>query len=208
ARTLCYSIGLASCSFAFSQFAQLEILAGIDLSSQFGGHYQFLTNLSLAFTFATLLASLAHTLSPSVRPLRVVKRLLATFTLPAELMVSLLYWTVLAINPSLLIPEREVADPLNPGQFVMEPVRLPWVVDLTMHAFPAIFLVVDFLFFSPPLPLSVRRLTTSWPTYSAGLAVFAYWGWESLCASKNGHYPYPLLGLMSTTQRALFHVAC
>lgn len=141
-RSIWYSMGLASCSFAFSQFKHLEAITGSAITKQFGGHYQFLTNISLFLTFVTLLLSLSHTLSPSLPFTRELKTLASIMTMPMEVLVSILYWTVLAIDPKLLIPQKRVDDPLNPGQFVMETIRLPLMVDLSMHAFPAILLLV------------------------------------------------------------------
>lgn len=155
-QSIWYSIGLATCSFGFSQFEYLETLAGIDLSSQFGGHYQYLTNCGLALTFVTLLLSLTTTLAPSVPHVSQLKTMASIITLPVETMISLLYWTVLSIDPSLLVPSKQVEDPLNPGQFVMEVVRLPIITDICMHAFPAILLLVVSQIFT--FPSSSRAL--------------------------------------------------
>ena len=32
--------------------------------------------------------------------------------------------------------------------------------------------------------------------------------WAEVCASKNGHYPYPLLDLLGTPARLALYVAC
>lgn len=32
--------------------------------------------------------------------------------------------------------------------------------------------------------------------------------WAELCASKNGHYPYPLLEVLSTPARLMLYVTC
>lgn len=204
-----YSIGLATCSFAFSQFEYLESLAGIDLSLEFGGHYQFLTNCGLALTFATLLLSLTNVLAPTVPYVGRIKTMASIITLPVETMISLLYWTVLSIDPSLLVPSKQVEDPMNPGQFVTEVVRLPLVTDISMHAFPAVLLLVDYLVFSPPF--STRRsgvLRLPFPHLLSLFSTLAYCVWAEVCNYHNGHYPYPLLSLLSNAQRAGLYLLC
>lgn len=236
-RSIWYSMGLASCSFAFSQFKHLEALTGSAITKQFGGHYQFLTNISLFLTFVTLLLSLSHTLSPSLPFTRELKTLASIMTMPMEVLVSILYWTVLAIDPKLLIPQKRVDDPLNPGQFVMETIRLPLMVDLSMHAFPAVLLLVvsvkvpESERLSPPCistvltldsyplsssqdflafspPLPLRGITNSWPIYLSTFSTLAYCLWAEICNSQNGRYPYPLLGVLTTPQRLTLYVGC
>ncbi|CAO1635493.1 unnamed protein product [Parajaminaea phylloscopi] len=207
-QSIWYGIGLASCSFAFSQFHELEQLAGIDLSSQFGGHYQFLTNISLVLTFVTLLLGMTRAVSPSLPLTRELKTVATAITMPIEVIVSLLYWTVLAIDPTLLIPSREVPDPLNPGQFVTETVRLPLLTDLCMHAFPAILLSVDYLAFSAPLPLRRPNILSSWPIWTSIISTISYCLWAEVCKAHNGQYPYPLLSVLSTTHRVTLYIGC
>lgn len=207
-QSIWYGVGLASCSFAFFQFQELEKLTGVDLSSQFGGHYQFLTNISLVLTSVTLLLGITRAVSSSLPLVRELKSLASTITMPIEVMVSLLYWTFLAIDPALLIPSRKVPDTLNPGQFVMETVRLPLLIDLCMHAFPAILLLVDFLVFSPPLPLRCPSVLTSWPIWTSVLSTMSYCLWAEVCNAHNGHYPYPLLSMLSTPHRVALYIAC
>lgn len=225
-----YSIGLATCSFAFSQFDYLEEVAGIDLSIQFGGHYQFLTNCGLALTFATLLLSLSTTLAPTIPYVSQIKTLASIIVLPVETMISLLYWTVLSIDPSLLVPSKRVADPLNPGQFVMEVVRLPIVTDICMHAFPAGLLLVvsvraycpslgittdissftqDYFIFSPPFPTKrTSILGMPFPHLLSLVSTLSYCVWAEICNYHNGHYPYPLLSVLSNVQRTGLYLLC
>lgn len=207
-QSIWYGIGLASCSFAFAQFHEMEKLAGVELSRQFGGHYQFLTNISLVLTFATLLLGMTRAVSPSLPITRELKTVASAITMPIEVIVSILYWSVLAIDPDLLIPQRKVADPLNPGQFIMETVRLPILTDLCMHAFPAILLSVDFLAFSPPFPIRRPNRLTSWPILATAISTIVYCLWAELCKANNGYYPYPLLSILSTPKRLVLYAGC
>lgn len=70
-----------------------------------------------------------------------LKSILSVAVLPVETLVTMLYWTVLAIDPDLLVPPRLTDDPNNPGQVIKESIRLPLSADLAMHAAPAIFLL-------------------------------------------------------------------
>lgn len=101
---------------------------------------------------------------PSVDPQR------GTLTIPrrsvlcssqVSTLISLLYWSLLTVNPDLLTPPRQIADPDNPGQILFESVRLPLALDLALHALPATFLWLDFLLFSKPFPKSVRPALVS-----------------------------------------------
>lgn len=148
-QTAWYILALSSCTYAFSQFDQLSTLTGFDIEAQFGGHYQFLTNLGLAATWLTLVISLVSLGLTALAfptgilaPVRQLKALLLTIALPVETLISILYWSILTIDPKLLMPTKQVADPSNPGQFIQEMISLPLKVDLALHATPAIWLLV------------------------------------------------------------------
>ncbi|CAO1636715.1 unnamed protein product [Sympodiomycopsis kandeliae] len=208
-QSIWYSMGLATCSFAFSQLEYLEEIAGMDLSSQFGGHYAYLTNCGLVCTFITLLLSLTTVVAPDIPFVSKAKTMFSIITLPAETMITILYWTVLAIDPSLLVPSKQVADPSNPGQFLTEAVRLPLGTDLCMHFFPAVLLLVDFLIFSPPFPKGkMTVLGLSFPHITSLISTLAYCTWAEVCNYHNGHYPYPLLSLLSNLQRTALYLFC
>ncbi|CEH11875.1 Beta-2-glycoprotein I [Ceraceosorus bombacis] len=134
--------------------------------------------------------------------LATLKSVLSVAVLPVETLVSMLYWTVLAIDPDLLVPPRLTDDPNNPGQVIKESIRLPLSADLAMHAAPAVFLLADFLLVSPPFPKKVR------PAFVSGIATVAYCVWCERCAAVNGHYPYPLLGLLSLWPRLGLYAGC
>jgi hypothetical protein len=56
-----------------------------------------------------------------------LKTSLSVVSVPVEGLVSVLYWTMQAIDPSLLTPENAIF-------------KIPLFLDLSIHAFPAIFL--------------------------------------------------------------------
>ena len=98
-----------------------------------------------------------------------------------ELVVSLLYWPIAFYDKSLLMPVTDLD-------------RTPIWADCSFHLAPAIFLSIDFLFFSPPsetaLAMSVGQFT------SLGLA---YYFWVEWCYQRNGFYAYPMLHHLSPT---------
>jgi hypothetical protein len=102
-----------------------------------------------------------------------VKNLLNTVASPLSLLISLLYWTLRAIDPALVIPEWSP----NP----------PVLIDLGFHLFPTILLTLDHVLFSPPWEI---KMSSSF-VLSATIAI-VYWLWIEKCFQQNGFYPYPL----------------
>jgi FAR-17a/AIG1-like protein len=95
--------------WGFGQLDRMEALAGVDTSVQYGGHYQFLTICSLAATVATMSVALAQDLSEVVDvpgalrgSLALLKTFLSVVTMPTETLVSILFWTLFAIDPTLV----------------------------------------------------------------------------------------------------------
>lgn len=229
---LWHIIGLAIFQYAFYSLDAVANISGLDIESMFGGHYQFLTMVGLWITRLSVILALLHDLMPGMEPLGRAKTFAMIVALPMESIISMLYWTILTINPDLLVPPRKVASPDNPAQFIFETVRLPLSIDLSMHAAPAIILLVvsmewgrgrlardihrrsvadcilrysacqDYLFFSPPFPRSTR------PVLLSAVTVAGYSVWCEICAAKNNHYPYPLLGILSTPVRIALYSGC
>lgn len=129
--------------------------------------------------------------------------MLAIAALPVEALITILYWTIVSISPDLLVPPREVADPLNPGQVLLESVRPPIDIDVAMHALPAVFLTVDHLFLSAPFPKHIR------PSLVSAMATLLYCLWIENCASHNdGNFPYPLITALNLPQRLCLYALC
>jgi hypothetical protein len=156
-------LGLASFGASFRWLSQWDI----PLAAAYGGHFQFLTNIGLAIaamTFAVgLLADL--TLNPG---LFAVKNALSVCSAPLEVIISILYWGIRAIDKSLLIPPE---------------FELHWMPDVGFHLMPAVLLTIDLLLLSPPWTIQAYN--------SIGLSLtlaFLYWGWVEYCFSINGWY--------------------
>jgi hypothetical protein len=97
------------------------------MNKQYGRQWSFLTVLALAVSTLTFATALAKDLFPSYRILDRIKTSLSIVIVPVEGLVSVLYWTMQFIDPSLLTP---------PGQIFV----IPLFLDLSIHAAPALFL--------------------------------------------------------------------
>ncbi|KAJ6446059.1 FAR-17a/AIG1-like protein [Purpureocillium lavendulum] len=151
----------------------------------YGWHFQFLTIIGLAVSLLCFVSGAVADVTGS-RALFDVKNALAVLAAPLEVVISLLYWGISAVDPELLVD----------GDFA-----LPLAADVGFHLAPAVFLTLDLVLLSPPWTVpayGVMSLST--------VFAFGYWYWVELCFSKNGWYPYPLFGLLSTAQRALLFV--
>jgi len=102
-----------------------------------------------------------------------VKNAFAVASAPLEVLISLLYWGLRAIDPKLVVPPT--APPLAP------------IADFGFHVVPSAAVVVDILFFSPPWTINVLPSIG----ISGGIAL-VYWFWVEECNKRNGFYPYPL----------------
>lgn len=115
---LVHLIGLGSFSASFRYLRSFPN----PLHLGFGGDYQFLTIIGLAVATATfavgLLADL--TLSPQ---LFAIKNVLSVCSAPLEVLVSVLYWGLCAIDRSLVVPP-ELALPLLPDWYVTDPISM------------------------------------------------------------------------------------
>lgn len=131
----------------------------------FGSSYQFLTIISLTLSFLTLLIALLAdlSLSPSLSK---IKTLLSICVTPLEVLVTMFYWGLRAVNKDLVTPKGH---------------ELRFLVDLVFHAMPALMLVFDFLMCGPGWeirPQDAMALDL--------VLTFCYWGWVEICASRNG----------------------
>ncbi|OCT54417.1 hypothetical protein CLCR_00941 [Cladophialophora carrionii] len=178
-----HALGLASFAYSYNWLHTHPN----DINSAYGWHFQYLTIIGLTLATVTfLLALLADlTLSPAMFT---AKNKLSMCAAPLELLVSLLYWGLRLVDPALVVPPE---------------LELPVGADLSFHAAPAVFLLLDLLGFSPPWGITVL------PSLAVSCAIaLAYWFWIELCYSYNGFYPYPLFALLGSGQRmGLFGVS-
>ncbi|PNS17713.1 UPF0641 membrane protein [Sphaceloma murrayae] len=161
-------IGLASNAFSYHWL----VTHPNKINESYGWHFQYLTIIGLSLTTFTFATGLLADLSSS-RHLFTIKNILSIASAPMELLISLLYWGLRAIDPRLVIP------PDLP--------QLPLLADMSFHLAPAALLIVDLLLFSPPYSISVL------PSFGlSALIALAYYAWVEHCYSKNGFYPYPI----------------
>ncbi|KAF9439131.1 hypothetical protein BGZ76_010724 [Entomortierella beljakovae] len=93
---------------------------------------------------------------------------------PAEIAVAILYWSLTLSNVYHIYPDGNRYIPL-------------WI-DLQVHGIPCIFVALEMFYFSETF--KVRRFTDFCAVIS--FALF-YLSWSSLCAHKDGEWPYPIL---------------
>lgn len=154
-------IGILSFSASFRYLT----LYPTPLSEAYGGQFQFLTILGLAASLLTFSIGLLPYLTLSPQLYR-IKNTLSACSAPLEVLVSILYWGLCAIDRNLVVPPD---------------VALPFLPDFGFHAMPAIMLTVDLLLLSPPWTIK------AYPAMALSLALaFLYWGWVEWCFSHNG----------------------
>ncbi|KAF1801631.1 FAR-17a/AIG1-like protein [Mucor lusitanicus] len=148
----------------------------------FGGQYQYLTILGLATaTIAFGLKIIRHFI-PSFSPL--IYEIVTNIATPLEGLISVMYWSMILIDPHLLIPKD------MPG--------IPLLLDCTLHLFPAVFLWIDFLAFE----VDFKRSNAHVGVIYAFAAFYFCWSWY--CYQVNGFWAYPFLAEFSLPMRVAF----
>lgn len=135
------------------------------VNDSYGWHWQYLTILGLTIAMATFISGFLADLTSS-RQLFLVKNTLSLCSAPLEVLITVLYWGISAIDKTLVVPpEIHIA---------------PWA-DFGFHAMPAILLTLDLLLLSPPWTIN------AFPAMglSSALAV-SYWAWVEQCYKHNG----------------------
>jgi hypothetical protein len=158
---LIHLLGLLSFSASFTYLFTFPT----PISASYGGQFQYLTIIGLALATVTftlgLLADVA--LSPQ---LFAAKNVLSVCSAPLQVLVTILYGGLCAIDKGLVVPPE---------------LELPFLPDFGFHAMPAIMLSLDLLLLSPPWTVK------SYNAMAISLTLaFAYWGWVEHCFSKNG----------------------
>ncbi|KAI9053799.1 hypothetical protein LZ554_002748 [Drepanopeziza brunnea f. sp. 'monogermtubi'] len=169
-------IGIISFSLSYKYLSDFPTY----INDSYGWHWQYLTILGLTVAHLTFIAGFLAdvTLSPT---LFLIKNTLSLCSAPLEVLISILYWGISAIDKSLLVPPD---------------IQIAFNADISFHAMPAILLAIDLLFLSPPWTIKTSRAMA----LSSGIAV-AYWAWVEHCYKHNGFYPYPLFAALGTGSR-------
>lgn len=152
------------------------------LRNGFGGPFQFLTIISLTLSYATFAAGLLADLTRN-RHLVACRAAFSLCATPLEVLVTLLYWGLAAYDRELLTPPEH---------------KIPILLDLSLHALPAVLLVLDFMYLSPAWGTTALRSVAVDCSIAA-----AYLTWLEYCFSRNHWYPYPLLLVLSPEQKVL-----
>ncbi|KAF9483902.1 hypothetical protein BDN70DRAFT_873302 [Pholiota conissans] len=163
------------------------------MNAQYGGHFQYLTIQGLVLAALSMILGMVSGLFPWVTGLKSAKRYLMVVALPVSVVISLIYWSLLALFPSLIIPPMNSTEPSTPSSSSTSPplFYLPLTVDLSLHAVPAISLTLDFFFFERKY--TKKEVHVIAPIAAAGFALW-YGSWVEYCGKmNNGSFPYPFL---------------
>lgn len=137
------------------------------INQSYGWHLQYITIIGLTIAYATfIIAFLADiTLSPQ---LFLIKNVMSVCSAPLAVLISLLYGGICAIDRELVIPPD---------------IQIALSADIGFHAMPAILLLIDLLFLSPPWTIAAL------PTLGlSGVLAVGYWAWVEQCYKHNGLY--------------------
>ncbi|RIB12159.1 FAR-17a/AIG1-like protein [Gigaspora rosea] len=184
---------IGTISFCYS-FAILPSLGrNIDLLFEF----THLTIIGLLFSLVAFVFALIYDVFSKfgrlktisfIKVISLIKDCFMIISVPLEGLISLMYWSIIIYDERLL---------LEPGK-----PRLPFLIDLGFHLFPALYLWIDFLFFTKEF-----RKSHSHVFYLLAFAL-SYAVWIQLCYFKYGAWPYPILGKLEDSHRIIFYFAC
>lgn len=169
--SLVHLLGLASFLWSFKFIHENPSQA----NEAYGWHFQYLTIIGLTLSTLAFAAGLLADLILSPR-LFLLKNLLSICCAPLEVLISVLYWGLRLIDPELVVPPTVVI-PLN--------------ADISMHAVPAVVLLLDLLLLSPPWTITVVPALGL-----SGVIAMFYWFWIEHCYQHNGWYPYPIFEML------------
>lgn len=135
------------------------------INNSYGWHWQYLTILGLSVAYLTFIFGLLADITLSPR-LFLIKNTLSLCSAPLEILISLLYWGICAIDETLVVPPEMHIAP---------------IADIGFHAMPSILLTIDLLFLSPPWTIQAFPAMA----LSSAIAV-GYWAWVEQCFKHNG----------------------
>ncbi|OCF38345.1 hypothetical protein I317_07889 [Kwoniella heveanensis CBS 569] len=171
------------------------------MESQYGGSFQYLTILGLFGSIAAMMLSGLCDYFPGINVFKSIKRIFLLVSLPVELVISSIYWSIILLAPELMLPPApDMASSPEPSSSGFEDglFRIPLWMDMSMHLAPAVALIIDFFFlekkFRPPASTIGAFLLAATFGTTYGL-------WVEHCASINGSFPYPFLTIMELPGR-------
>ncbi|KAJ9102343.1 hypothetical protein QFC21_002743 [Naganishia friedmannii] len=159
------------------------------------GHFQFLTIDGLWLTIVTCLLGGLGEMLPGVSILRTIKRAFLLIALPVELTISTIYWGLILLAPSLIVPDmasfnNDTTGPPSSSSEAPQLLRIPTWIDVSIHGVPAIVLVIDFFIREK----KYRAPVSTWGAIIlSAIAGLAYSIWVEHCAAYNDRFPYPFL---------------
>ncbi|KAG0643392.1 FAR-17a/AIG1-like protein [Tuber brumale] len=156
-----------------------------EISKGYGWHFQFLTIIALSLATMTFVVGFLADLFLWQNAF-IVKNWLAVGSSPLEVLISILYWGISAIDRDLVVPPDMRLDPF---------------VDMGFHLFPALLLLIDVLLLSPPWAFTFLPALL----IPSGIAT-GYWVWLEHCFSVNQNYPYPLFNVIEPKGRVAVFV--
>ncbi|KAF9643042.1 hypothetical protein BDM02DRAFT_3104938 [Thelephora ganbajun] len=163
--------------------------AGKWIRTQKGQHFQFLTIQGLGVAWLTMVISLAADIFQS-KIVLTVKRCFLVVSMPLEVTISSIYWTLIILFPHLILMDEPPTSEQTSSSASATLMRVPFKVDLALHAVPGIALVLDFFFFEERYTKYQVARVVPLTTILFGLW---YVSWVEYCASHNGRFPYPFL---------------
>jgi hypothetical protein len=158
---LIHTLGIISFSLSYKYLSDFPT----HINTSYGWHWQYLTILGLTVAHLTFIFGLLADITSSPT-LFLIKNSLSLCSAPLEVMISILYWGISAVDKTLLVPPE---------------IHIEASADIGFHAMPAILLVIDLLFLSPPWTIHALPAMG----LSSVLAV-SYWAWVEHCYKHNG----------------------
>ncbi|KAI6246532.1 hypothetical protein HI914_05841 [Erysiphe necator] len=153
---------------AFSLIFRLLFTNHTRIDGTYGWHWQYLTVIGLTITIITSFVALLVDITLS-KTIFSIKNKLVLLSAPLEVLISILYWGLSAIDRKLVVP---------PG------IHVDLLLDVGLHAIPAIFLAIEFFFFSLPWNINFFRALSL-----SSIMATLYWIWVEHCFSRNGFRP-------------------
>lgn len=148
-----------------------------------GGHWQFLTNLSLVYSMIVFaIGFLAHFFHNQL--LYDIKNLIHPVGIALESIVAIVYWPLRIWFLHLLVKDSKI--------------RIPLVTDLAIHLMPIVSLLIDYLVFMPKW-----TITNTTAFFIISQLTVGYWFLlKYLIDHENGgSYPYVFLNVDSDQKR-------